>query len=53
MNKLLTQLGLLPKVKQPKEAIPLIKCRKVVAYETPATFNEISNNILIQKQNLR
>lgn len=53
MNKLLTQLGLFPKPKTKQEAIPLIKCRKVVAYETPATFNEISNNILIQKQNLK
>lgn len=47
------KLGFSQKPKENKEAIPPIKCRKVVAYETPATFNEISNNILIQKQKLK
>jgi hypothetical protein len=50
MNKLNSLLGLFQKPKKTGEAIPPIKLKKVVGFDTPVTFNEIANNILTQRK---
>lgn len=50
MNKLNIVLGLFQKPKTKQEAIPPMKLKKVVGFDTPVTFNEIANNILTQRK---